>query len=218
VHDAPGARIACHGTWLGLTRYEYRLLATLLERPGRVLSRAQLMDRVWHDAVDSLERTVDAHIKTLRAKLRAVREEVDHQEGDPIETHRPPLRRRGASHGHLLHQCTPERSPRFAAASPRRQRRIRTPNRAVDCIDILRAAAARPAPTRPNSGAMATPRKGSRPHRAACRRPAVHRAFGRRRGGADEPRGGRAARRTAQLKIGRVRNKLPYTHAWRLAE
>ena len=88
VHDAPGARIAYHGTWLGLTRYEYRLLATLLERPGRVLSRAQLMDRVWHDAEDSLERTVDAHIKTLRAKLRAVREEVDHQEGDPIETHR----------------------------------------------------------------------------------------------------------------------------------
>jgi len=83
THDAPGARIAFHGTWLGLTRYEYRLLATLLERPGRVFSRAQLMDRVWHDAEDSLERTVDAHIKTLRAKLRAVRED-----DDPIETHR----------------------------------------------------------------------------------------------------------------------------------
>jgi len=80
--DADGARIAYAGTWLSLTRYEYRLLATLLERPGRVLSRARLMDLVWNDAQESLDRTVDAHIKTLRAKLRAVRE------GDPIETHR----------------------------------------------------------------------------------------------------------------------------------
>ncbi|CAL93321.1 two-component system response regulator CreB [Azoarcus olearius] len=82
-HDAAGARIAYHGVWLSLTRYEYRLLATLLDRPGRVQSRAQLMADVWRDAEDSLERTVDAHIKTLRAKLRAVREDED-----PIETHR----------------------------------------------------------------------------------------------------------------------------------
>jgi two-component system catabolic regulation response regulator CreB len=80
--DAEGARIAYRGVWLALTRYEYRLLATLLERPGRILSRAQLMDRVWSDAEDSLDRTVDAHVKTLRAKLRAVADE------DPIETHR----------------------------------------------------------------------------------------------------------------------------------
>ena len=83
AHDVDGARIAFHGVWLALTRYEYRLLATLLERPGRVLSRARLMDLVWHDAEDSLERTVDAHVKTLRAKLRAVRDD-----GEPIETHR----------------------------------------------------------------------------------------------------------------------------------
>lgn len=82
-HDVEGARIAYHGAWLALTRYEYRLLATLLARPGRVLSRARLMELVWHDAEDSLERTVDAHVKTLRAKLRAVRDD-----GDPIETHR----------------------------------------------------------------------------------------------------------------------------------
>jgi two-component system, OmpR family, catabolic regulation response regulator CreB len=80
--DAEGARIAYAGTWLSLTRYEYRLLATLLERPGRVLSRARLMERVWEDAQESLDRTVDAHVKTLRAKLRAVRSE------DPIKTHR----------------------------------------------------------------------------------------------------------------------------------
>ena len=80
--DADGARIACDGTWLTLTRYEYGLLCALLERPGRVLSRARLMELVWSDAEESLERTVDAHVKTLRAKLRAIRGD------DPIETHR----------------------------------------------------------------------------------------------------------------------------------
>jgi two-component system catabolic regulation response regulator CreB len=80
--DAEGARIAYDGVWLALTRYEYRLLATLLERPGRVFSRVRLMELVWSDAQESLDRTVDAHIKTLRAKLRAVRDD------DPIQTHR----------------------------------------------------------------------------------------------------------------------------------
>ncbi|MDZ4253033.1 MAG: two-component system response regulator CreB [Sulfuritalea sp.] len=80
--DTEGARIACDGAWLTLTRYEYGLLCALLERPGRVLSRARLMELVWSDAEESLERTVDAHVKTLRAKLRAIRDD------DPIETHR----------------------------------------------------------------------------------------------------------------------------------
>ena len=77
------ARIAYHGALLDLTRYEYLLLKTLLEHPGHVLSRAQLMDRVWQDAEDTLERTVDAHVKSLRAKLRAI-----DAAGDPIQTHR----------------------------------------------------------------------------------------------------------------------------------
>lgn len=80
--DAECARIAYEGAWLTLTRYEYGLLIALLERPGRVLSRARLMELVWSDAEESLERTVDAHIKTVRAKLRAIRDD------DPIETHR----------------------------------------------------------------------------------------------------------------------------------
>ncbi|HLA34378.1 MAG TPA: two-component system response regulator CreB [Rhodocyclaceae bacterium] len=83
VLDADAARASYDGVALALTRYEYRLLATLLEKPGRVLSRAQLMERVWSDAEESLERTVDAHIKTLRAKLRPLC-----GEDDPIETHR----------------------------------------------------------------------------------------------------------------------------------
>jgi two-component system catabolic regulation response regulator CreB len=82
-HDADGHRIRYRGRSLELTRYEYGLLAALLQRPGAVLSRTQLMDRVWGDALESGDRTVDTHIKTLRAKLREVAPEVD-----PIRTHR----------------------------------------------------------------------------------------------------------------------------------
>ncbi|MDR0700846.1 MAG: two-component system response regulator CreB [Azoarcus sp.] len=81
--DREGMRIACKGQWLVLTRYEYLLLACLLEHPGRVYSRAVLMDKVWRDAEETEERTVDTHIKTLRAKLRAALPECD-----PIVTHR----------------------------------------------------------------------------------------------------------------------------------
>ena len=62
---------------------EYRLLKTLLTRRGRVSSRDELMTQAWEDPGASLDRTVDAHIKTLRAKLR----EVD-PEADPIRTQR----------------------------------------------------------------------------------------------------------------------------------
>jgi two-component system catabolic regulation response regulator CreB len=77
------ARILFCGRILDLTRYEYMLLKTFIDHPGHVLSRTQLMDRVWSDAPDTLERTVDAHIKSLRAKLRM----IDEQD-DPIQTHR----------------------------------------------------------------------------------------------------------------------------------
>ena len=77
------ARILYRGQPLDLTRYEYLLLKTLLEHPSHVLSRAQLMDRVWTDAPDTLERTVDAHVKSLRAKLRRI-----DADADPILTHR----------------------------------------------------------------------------------------------------------------------------------
>jgi two-component system catabolic regulation response regulator CreB len=82
-HDTEGRRIRYRGQVLDLTRYEYGLLAALLSRPGAVLSRAQLMDRVWGDALESGDRTVDTHVKTVRAKLREVSADVD-----PIHTHR----------------------------------------------------------------------------------------------------------------------------------
>jgi len=77
------ARVVYCGQALDLTRYEYLLLKTLIEHPAHVLSRAQLMDRVWADAPDTLDRTVDAHVKSLRAKLRLI-----DPASDPIQTHR----------------------------------------------------------------------------------------------------------------------------------
>lgn len=75
--------IRYRGAALDLTRYEFRLLRVLALKPGRVYSREQLMAAVWEDPGASLDRTVDAHIKTVRAKLRAVAPEAD-----PIQTHR----------------------------------------------------------------------------------------------------------------------------------
>lgn len=75
--------IAYHGVPLELSRYEYRVLRTLLARPGRVYTREELMDRAWDEPDMSLERTVDAHIKSIRKKLRDVL-----PEDDPIVTHR----------------------------------------------------------------------------------------------------------------------------------
>lgn len=83
VVDEERCSISFRGVALELTRYEFRLLKALAARPGRVLSREQLMNAAWEDPAASLDRTVDAHIKTLRAKLRAVAPEAD-----PIQTHR----------------------------------------------------------------------------------------------------------------------------------
>lgn len=86
--DRVGRRLRYHGQPLDLTRYEHGLLETLLARPGAVLSREQLMDRVWTDALDSGDRTVDTHIKTLRSKLRAAASHAGRDDVDPIRTHR----------------------------------------------------------------------------------------------------------------------------------
>ncbi len=62
--------IRLHGRALDLSRTEYRLLKVLIERPGRVFSRDELMERAWDDPASAFDRTVDAHVKALRAKLR----------------------------------------------------------------------------------------------------------------------------------------------------
>ena len=75
--------IRCCGKALDLSRYEYGLLKALVRRPGHVFTREVLLDTVWGDATQSLDRTVDAHVKTLRAKLKVVAPALD-----PIRTHR----------------------------------------------------------------------------------------------------------------------------------
>jgi two-component system alkaline phosphatase synthesis response regulator PhoP len=54
---------------LELTPTEFDLLAVLLQNPGRAFTRLELLDRVQGDAYEGYERTIDAHIKNLRAKL-----------------------------------------------------------------------------------------------------------------------------------------------------
>ena len=76
-------KISYFGSPLELSRYEFRMLEVLLRRPGWVYTRDQLMQAVWEAPESSTDRTVDTHIKTLRAKLRAVKPDID-----PIVTHR----------------------------------------------------------------------------------------------------------------------------------
>ena len=70
--DEAGQRISLHGQALPLTRREYRLLSHLLRGAGRIHSRDALLAAAWGDDSESTDRTVDTHIKTLRAKLREV--------------------------------------------------------------------------------------------------------------------------------------------------
>lgn len=81
--DGAAGRIRYGGCLLDLTRYEYLLLKLLIEHPERIFSREQLLDLVWTEPSAVFDRTVDTHIKTLRAKLRAIDENRD-----PIRTHR----------------------------------------------------------------------------------------------------------------------------------
>jgi len=76
-------QIRFYGKLLELSRYEYGLLKTLASRPGHVFTRDTLLERVWDDPGESLDRTVDAHVKTLRAKMKLVAPSLD-----PIRTHR----------------------------------------------------------------------------------------------------------------------------------
>ena len=84
VHDPDSMTILCHGGLLNLTAHEYKLLAALMSQPGRIFSREQLLEKAWDDPGSAMDRTVDAHVKSLRAKLRALTPDGE----DPIETRR----------------------------------------------------------------------------------------------------------------------------------
>jgi DNA-binding response OmpR family regulator len=67
--DIPGHTATLDGRALDLTPTEFELLTVFLQNPGRAFSRLELLDRVQGDAYEGYERTIDAHIKNLRAKL-----------------------------------------------------------------------------------------------------------------------------------------------------
>jgi two-component system, OmpR family, catabolic regulation response regulator CreB len=78
-----GSRVSLDGVALSLTKLELGLLTHLLRAPQRIHSRDALLDAVWGSSAESTDRTVDTHIKTLRAKLREAA-----PARDPIKTHR----------------------------------------------------------------------------------------------------------------------------------
>ena len=81
--DPSRRRIEFCGQPLSLSRYEYDILDILIRRPGRIFSRETLMEEVWDQPEMSTDRSVDAHIKNLRKKLKAVRSDLE-----VIATHR----------------------------------------------------------------------------------------------------------------------------------
>ncbi|MDR1775902.1 MAG: response regulator transcription factor [Actinomycetes bacterium] len=67
--DIAGHRAILKGVDLDLTASEFKLLSTLARYPGRVYSRMELIEKVLGYDFEGYERTVDSHIKNLRAKL-----------------------------------------------------------------------------------------------------------------------------------------------------
>ena len=78
--DRVRRRVTRAGRDIRLSPTEFRLLEYLMQQPGRVFARAQLLDRVWGNDADIDERTVDVHVGRLRKSLSRGRE------ADPIRT------------------------------------------------------------------------------------------------------------------------------------
>ncbi|HEY8942598.1 MAG TPA: two-component system response regulator CreB [Cellvibrio sp.] len=81
--DSDRLQIFYRNQLLNLTRVEFKLLQTLVEQPQRVFSRDQLLTAVGASADAGYDRSIDTHVKTLRAKLRAVAPAAE-----PIQTQR----------------------------------------------------------------------------------------------------------------------------------
>lgn len=67
--DVPKMRATIAGQGADLTPTKFQLLATLAREPGRIFTRAQLLDAVRGVAFDSYERAIDAHVKNIRRKI-----------------------------------------------------------------------------------------------------------------------------------------------------
>jgi two-component system, OmpR family, alkaline phosphatase synthesis response regulator PhoP len=69
--DVPRLRVRVAGRGVPLTATEFELLATMARQPGRVFTRAQLLDAIHGQALESYERAIDAHVKNIRRKLES---------------------------------------------------------------------------------------------------------------------------------------------------
>ena len=69
--DVPRMKLTVAGRVVEVTPTEFELLATLARQPGRIFTRAQLLDALHGVAFESFERAIDAHIKNLRRKIEA---------------------------------------------------------------------------------------------------------------------------------------------------
>ena len=75
--DEESQRLSVSGQRLDLTPTEFRLLRLLVSRPGRIYSRAQILDLAYLDDQDVSDRIIDSHIKNVRKKIAAVLPGVD---------------------------------------------------------------------------------------------------------------------------------------------
>ena len=92
--DKTAHRATVNGVELELTATEFRLLRTLMERQGRVQSRAQLLEIVWQAQPDIQTRTVDMHVQRLRQKLGAAGEAIETVRGAGYRFRAPPVGRK----------------------------------------------------------------------------------------------------------------------------
>jgi DNA-binding response OmpR family regulator len=67
--DLDRHRVSLDGRTIDLTSSEYKLLQTLMQAPGRVFSRNELLDAVYHDGEIVIDRVIDVHIGKLRQKI-----------------------------------------------------------------------------------------------------------------------------------------------------
>jgi DNA-binding response OmpR family regulator len=70
--DVPRMRVSVGGRSVDLTPTEFQLLVALIREPGRVFTRAQLLDAVHGVAIESYERAIDAHVKNIRRKIEPI--------------------------------------------------------------------------------------------------------------------------------------------------
>jgi two-component system phosphate regulon response regulator PhoB len=90
VIDVSGYRVFVDGTRVELSPQEFRVLVALAGGNGRVLNRGELISTVWGEESEVQERTVDAHVKSLRAKLGEAGEVIETVRGIGYRVSRQP--------------------------------------------------------------------------------------------------------------------------------